>query len=60
MLVRADRRTRADRRMSDWQRFLIIDVNSGARDMPSLRALRSAARWLCMGRAGPGWYRLVP
>src|SRR6202789_3783643 len=40
MLARALRRTRTGRRMSYWQRFLIIDVNSRARDMPSLRACR--------------------
>jgi len=59
MLVRAEQRTRTDRRMSYWQRFLIIDVNSGARDMPSVRACLGSplAR---IGQAGPGWYRLVP
>ena len=43
---------RGPRRMPRWQRFLIIDVKCGPRDIPSVRACRFlAVRWV----AEPGW-----
>jgi len=59
MLNHAEPGTGAGRRMSHWQRFLIIDVKSGARDMPSVRPCVSIPLAL-LGPAGTGWYRLVP